>query len=111
MWRIAPNYWRPRPATGCGACPTNTRPEAGGSKRFRAAAPRTAPLAATGLRLPSFNFTAGPPCPRRVAFKERPPTRMRLVAYKAHVWLSHHPGERRVDLGTIEVTPKPEHDV
>ncbi len=36
---------------------------------------------------------------------------MKLVAYKAHVWLTHHPGERRVDLGTIEVTPKPEHDV
>ena len=34
-----------------------------------------------------------------------------LVAYKAHVWLTHHAGERRVDLGTIEVTSKPEHDV
>ena len=36
---------------------------------------------------------------------------MRLVAYRAHVWLTHHPGERRVDLGTIEVTPKPEHEL
>ena len=30
------------------------------------------------------------------------------MAYKAHVWLTRRPGERRIDLGTIEVDPKPE---
>ena len=30
------------------------------------------------------------------------------MAYKAHVWLLRLPGEGRVDLGIIEVNPKPE---
>jgi len=34
-----------------------------------------------------------------------------LRTYKAHVWLTRRPGERRVDPGTIEVNPKPEHNV
>jgi hypothetical protein len=33
------------------------------------------------------------------------------MSHKAHVWLSRRPGERRIDLGTIEVEPKPEIDI
>lgn len=32
------------------------------------------------------------------------------MGHKAHVWLTRRPGERRIDLGTIEVEPKPEID-
>ncbi len=30
------------------------------------------------------------------------------MAYKAHVWLTRRPGEGRIDLGIIDVDPKPE---
>ena len=33
------------------------------------------------------------------------------MAYDAHVWLTRRPGEGRVDLGIVEVEPKPERDV
>jgi len=32
------------------------------------------------------------------------------MAYEAHVWLTRRPGEGRVDLGIVEVEPKPERD-
>jgi len=32
------------------------------------------------------------------------------MPYKAYVWLTYRPGEGRVDLGIIEVDPKPERD-
>jgi len=30
------------------------------------------------------------------------------MAFKANVWLTRRPGERRIDLGIIDVDPKPE---
>jgi hypothetical protein len=30
------------------------------------------------------------------------------MPYKAHVWLTRRPGEGRIDLGIIDVDPKPE---
>ena len=32
------------------------------------------------------------------------------MAYKAHVWLTRRAGERRIDLGIVEVDVKPERD-
>ena len=33
------------------------------------------------------------------------------MAYEARVWLTRRPGEGRIDLGIVEVEPKPERDV